>query len=166
MVDEVLVDMTAGSPVLLVRIRDHKGVWLSFKQVHSSILGKHNRQTLQGYLEKMGDSQREAQLVEKDFLCVKGAIKTRASKVTLVKLESVCQLVRKVTNNHALVESLASIPSDPAHRIEDGTLALMRTVQQQLPPDSTQAGELLTLLSGATLLQALIALHAYKPKHA
>ena len=127
-VDEVLFDRTAGSPVLLVRIKDAEGIWLSFKQVHTSLLDRHNRQTLQGYLDKMTDSQRSAKLQEKDYLCVKGAIKTRASKVTLVKLDAVCSLVQKVSNNLALVENLAGIPSKPAHRIEDGAEARMRVV--------------------------------------
>lgn len=146
------MDRTAGSPVLLARIKDEQGTWLCFKQVQVTLLEKFNRQTLQQYLEKMDNSQRLANLVEKDFLCVKRAIKTRASRVTLVRLECVCELIRKVTNNFALVGNLAEISSKAAHRIEDGTLELMRTVANP-EPAGPSSGTSSTPLSGACIEQ-------------
>lgn len=154
--DEVLIDKTSGSPILVVRIKDSKGVWLAFKQVHTLFLDRHNRQTLASYLDRMEDSVRNASLVEKDYLCVKGAIKTRAAKVALVKLDCVCNLVRKVTNNDPLVLALAEIPGKAAHKIQDGTELSMRTVQSipqagpgLPPPPLFSAKSRLAMLSNA-----------------
>ena len=129
----MLVDRTAGSPALFVRIKDAQGVWLCFRQIHNYLFERHNRQTLQFFFDKTPDCQRQATVLEKDYLCVKGAIKTRASKVGVVKLDTVCQLVAKYSQNHALVQNMASIATQEAHKIEDGSLALMRTVPSQAP---------------------------------
>ena len=59
--------------------------------------------------------QRLASEVERRFLCLHGATRTRASNVQLVDVRGVCAAVRGLTSSQTLVESVANIATLPAY---------------------------------------------------
>lgn len=133
--DEVQLNRLMGVPVLLVRLKDSTGTWFCFKQICTTLFQNSNRQTLQAYLDNLPMSQREANPAEKDYLCAKGALKSRAKKILLVNLAAVCTLTQKLTGNQALVANISRLQSQSSHLL-NGEDSLMLVPQDLATPSS------------------------------
>ena len=112
----------AGRGVLLSRIADRRGAWLSLKEASTTLLPARPQQSFKNQLHRCSAEQRPATEEEKDFLCLHGAIRTRSSNASLVHVKGVCAAVSKMSLDSTLVANIASIPDLPAYSHHENKL--------------------------------------------
>ena len=115
----VLLRLSCEETVLLARIKDARGTWIGLRDAHDKILPFIHLQSFKNNLASCGVLQRPALTLEKEFLFMSGAIKSRARLVSVLEVQSLCRCVRRLSFS-MMAQAVAEIPDLPALNAEAG----------------------------------------------
>lgn len=108
----VFLRLSCDETVLLARIKDAQGTWIGLRDAHAKIVPWLPLQSFKNNLARCGVLQRPAADLEKEFLFMSGAIKSRARLVNVLEVQSFCRCVRRLTSPE-MAKAVAGIPDLP-----------------------------------------------------
>lgn len=105
--------LSESRTVDLNRVKDDQATWIALEELHREVLFCLSAQSLKDSLLICHAQQRQASSAEEQFLGISPSSEGNLLGGVLVELRGICSIVRYLTGNQALANSLAKIPSLP-----------------------------------------------------
>ena len=120
----VHVAVSESRTIVLTIIKDDQAIWVVLDELHKEVLFCLSAQSLKDSLLICHAQQRPASSAEEQLLGISPSSECNSLEGVLVELRGTCSIVRYLTGNQALANSLAKIPSLPGLEKDHETGAL------------------------------------------